>query len=258
MRRRLHTSLVSALVLVLIASAGAAPAGAAAKKPKLFRILVSNDDGVSAPGIDAVVELLRKLPNVRVTVVAPATNQSGTGGKTTPGTLTASKTTTASGYSATAVEGTPADSVNYALDNNPVKPNLVVSGVNEGQNLGPLIDASGTVGAARAAAMRGVSALAVSSGVPKPVDFASGAKQAIEWVKSHRDGITRHPKKVVLENLNVPTCTSGVVRGLVKAPVATVAALQSADCTSTATKPTTDIEAFNEGYAVVSILTVTP
>src|SRR6478752_2263496 len=54
-----------------------------------LRILVTNDDGFAATGIDTVVTALRKLPAVRVTVVAPATNQSGTGGKTTAGTLRA-------------------------------------------------------------------------------------------------------------------------------------------------------------------------
>ena len=47
--------------------------------------MVTNDDGVTAPGIDAVVQGLRTLPHTEVTVVAPATNQSGTGGKTTTG-----------------------------------------------------------------------------------------------------------------------------------------------------------------------------
>src|ERR1700722_17982211 len=73
---------------------------------QILTIMVTNDDGVDAPGINAVVQGLRTLPNTQVTVVAPLTNQSGTGGKTTPssaGALVTSKATTASGYPSTAV-----------------------------------------------------------------------------------------------------------------------------------------------------------
>ena len=63
---------------------GAVP-GVAAEKPPTLRVLVTNDDGVAAPGIDALVQGLRKLDRVEVTVVAPADNKSGTSDMTTPG-----------------------------------------------------------------------------------------------------------------------------------------------------------------------------
>ena len=93
-----------------------------------------------------------RAPATEVTVVAPATNQSGTGGQTTPGPLTVTDATTASGYPAKAVAGFPADTVIWALDQGGVtqKPDLVVSGINFGQNLGPAVAISGTVGAAEA------------------------------------------------------------------------------------------------------------
>src|SRR4029077_2632080 len=69
-------------------------------------ILVSNDDGIGAPGLDALVEGLRKVPNTKVIVSAPVANQSGTGGKTTPGgTPAATDATTASGVGGHAVPG---------------------------------------------------------------------------------------------------------------------------------------------------------
>ncbi len=71
-------------------------------------------------------------------VIAPATNQRGTGSHTTPGTLTASPQKTASGYPATAVDGFPADTIAYAMSNFRLRPDLVVSGINFGQNLGPI------------------------------------------------------------------------------------------------------------------------
>ena len=119
-------------------------------------IMVTNDDGVDAPGIDAVVQGLRTLPDTQVTVVAPLTNQSGTGGKTTPtsaGALVTTKATTASGYPSTAVHGYPADTVIWAVKDHGLsfRPDVVVSGINFGQNIGPLAELSGTVGAAREA-----------------------------------------------------------------------------------------------------------
>ncbi|MEY3361923.1 MAG: hypothetical protein RL531_1642 [Actinomycetota bacterium] len=160
MRRRVTTTLsVLTLAVTLVAcggsddDAGGEPTQPTARIPNL-EILVTNDDGYAAPGIDALVERLRDLPGVEITVVAPATNQSGTSDRTTPGdvsALTAAKVATTSGYPATAVTGFPADSVNYALDVLDLDPDLVVAGSNAGQNLGVVAPISGTVGAARTA-----------------------------------------------------------------------------------------------------------
>ena len=154
-----------------VASATTTAAGATsttASVPKLT-ILVTNDDGYDAPGINTLVIALLKLPNVVVKVVAPATNESGTGSKTTAGTLTATQVKTQSGYPAVAVKGYPADTVRYAFDTLHIKPDVVVAGVNFGQNVGQFIDISGTVGAARAGAARGVPAVASSQGLGSPV-----------------------------------------------------------------------------------------
>jgi 5'-nucleotidase len=147
------------LIVVLLATAFAPSAEA---KTRPLRVLVSNDDGVKAPGLDALVKGLRKIPKVTVTVVAPATNQTGGAGQTTPGPLKARKTTTMSGYPAVAVEGFPADSVNFALRTavRRSRTDLVITGINPGTNLGFYVDLSGTVGAARAAASKGLPALA--------------------------------------------------------------------------------------------------
>ncbi|MCX6524388.1 MAG: 5'/3'-nucleotidase SurE, partial [Actinobacteria bacterium] len=117
---------------------------------QILRILVSNDDGYAAPGIDAVVRALAALPDTEVVVAAPAENQSGSGSKTSEGELQVSEVTTASGYPATSVQGYPADAVNWALDGGMGDlPALVVTGVNAGQNLGSLGNTlSGTIGAA--------------------------------------------------------------------------------------------------------------
>lgn len=96
-------------------------------------------------------------------MVAPAANCSGTGNQATFGTLTASAKKTISGYPATAVNGFPVDTITYAMSHLGLHPDLVVSGINFGQNLGPVASISGTVGAAEAAAARGVLNLNVPS-----------------------------------------------------------------------------------------------
>jgi 5'-nucleotidase len=263
MHRRV-ACVVAALVvatMALTAGAGAAPP----KQPQL-RILVTNDDGYAAPGIDALVEALRKVSGVKVTVIAPAENKSGTGSSTTPGTLTTTDTATASGYPAVAVAGFPADTVIYALEQGGLakKPNVVISGINLGQNVGVAVDLSGTVGAAKAAAARGIPALAVSQGIRAggDPDYAAGVKQALRWLKQHRKALT--PKKgkkvaVVLDNLNVPSCTTGQLRGLIEVPVAgndVQGIADPQDCASTVTNPPNDIDALKAGYATITELPI--
>ncbi len=226
---------------------------------KPLSVLVTNDDGYDAPGLDAVVTQLRTLPGVTVTVVAPATNQSGSGGKTTPTPLTATKTSTLNGFPAVAVDGYPADSVAYALENEfEQKPDLVVSGVNEGPNFGPLAAVSGTVGAAEKAASVGIPAVAASQGLgdPEP-DYTSGAKIVSGWVAAHRAELAGGEAAVVVVNLNVPTCSAGTLRGVKQVPPAPTldgATVGAVDCSSTATNPKTDTEAFGDGFASVTTL----
>jgi 5'-nucleotidase len=243
------------MAVVLVGMVPGAEASAPAKKARILKILVTNDDGVGAEGIDALVEALLELPRVRVTVVAPATNQSGSSDKTTPGGLPAVDATTASGYPAKSVAGFPADSVNAALDGAaPKKPNVVISGINEGQNLGALTDISGTVGAARTAARRGIPALAVSQGLAEAPDFESGAREAVKWLKEHRKALAKKGVEPFVDNLNVPTCATGELRGVIEVPVAPNAenAIATSDCASTLTDPVDDIQAFNNGYVTLS------
>jgi 5'-nucleotidase len=230
---------------------------------RTLTILVTNDDGVGAPGIDAVVQGLRALAHTAVTVVAPAANQSGTGGKTTPGTVTAAKATTASGYPAMAVNGYPADTIRWAINQHGIsfRPDLVVSGINFGQNIGPLASLSGTVGAARAAVAQGIPALAASQGVDNGMtaDFAEGVTQVDAWIKLHRTELVEHSygRTVPADNLNIPTCAGGVVRGPVMAPLATSITgvnIGTVNCSSSQTSFSNDVSAFINGYAVISPL----
>ncbi|HEX5615728.1 MAG TPA: 5'/3'-nucleotidase SurE [Acidimicrobiia bacterium] len=232
-----------------------------APEPEVLRILVTNDDGVGADGIDAVVEALRALDAVEVTVVGPAENQSGTSDNTTAGTVPVSETTTVSGYPAIAVDGFPADSVTYALDEVlDETPHLVVSGSNEGQNIGPLVDVSGTVGAARTAARRGIPALAVSQGLGEPPQFSVSAELVVSWVEEHRAELLDHDAAAgptTVANLNVPSCPTPEVRGVVEVPVASEFGANdpfTVDCASTLEDPVDDVTAFVNGYAALSEL----
>jgi 5'-nucleotidase len=229
-----------------------------ATHPNPLRVLVSNDDGYAAAGIDHAVEALRTLPNVQVTVSAPATNQSGTGGNTSPDPLTATDATTASGYPAKAVQGFPADSARYGLQHLHVNPDLLVSGINDGQNLSvPITNISGTVGAARVGGRDSIAAVAISQGLGSPPDFAAGATALMAWVNDFLLGRAGPARFQYVVNINVPTCTAGAVRGTAFVPVATN--LDSgnpittpSNCTSTLTNPVDDIQAFVNGFVSIS------
>ncbi len=226
-----------------------------------LHILLTNDDGYAAAGIDTVAVALAALPDVRLTIVAPETNQSGTGGKTTAGEVQATKDKrrTASGRPVTAVIGFPADAVNYAFDHMGLTPDVVVSGINQGQNLGPVAAISGTVGAAKRAATLGVPAIAVSQGLAAGTElrYDVSARLTVAWVRDHRTQLVEHRAAVGVVNLNVPTCTIGAIRGVRQVPLATSldGAVAAADCASTVTTVGTDVEAFHNGYASVTQLT---
>lgn len=245
-----------------VSDAPEATASSGTEAPAPLVVLVSNDDGVGAPGIDALVEALRREPAITVVVSAPATNQSGTGGTTTPGSVVAPAARTASGFEATGVEGTPADSVNWALDHGGVDPDLVIAGVNLGQNLGPVMDLSGTVGAARAAAQRGIPAVAVSAGLADDPDFDGAAAVVVEWLRTNRQSLATGEAPVAVTSFNQPSCTAGQPRGVVEVPAATDAAgrnvIGPSDCTSTTPAPADDVDAFTVGFTTRSELPLRP
>jgi 5'-nucleotidase len=224
-----------------------------------LEILVTNDDGVGAIGIDLLVEGLRELPNTDVTVYAPADDQTGAGNTTSTGRVSTFETETQSGYPAVAVEGTPADSVNVALDED-VEPDLVVSGINEGQNLSFLAEeVSGTVGAARAGARRGITALAVSQGLGEPPDYDAGVRQAVTWVGDRQARLADGEEPVELVSINVPTCATGSVRGIVEVPLAAEvggSTFEGTNCAAGTNETSNDVEAFINGYATLTVLPV--
>ena len=244
------------LTLLAVAALGTPKAGAETGTDPLV-ILVSNDDCSGADGIDALVEALRTRPDLTLIVSAPKENQSGKGDSTTPD-APAAPGTTKSGFAGTAVDGTPADSVQHALDNPGTEgaPDLVMTGSNEGQNIGFLAPLSGTVGAAQTGARAGIPALAVSQGFSDNPDYPVSVGAAMDWLDVHEAALRDGSEPVQVSSINAPTCTEGTNRGVVNVAWDGAAGtdVTTQDCTSTLANPASDVEAFNNGYISLSIL----
>lgn len=123
-----------------------------------MHVLLTNDDGITAPGLQALADAVTQL-GWQSTVVAPAFEQSQCGHRVT---THQHLKVEPQGSQRFAVHGTPADCVRLALFALDVKPDLVLSGINAGGNLGQDIVISGTVAAAREAAYHGIRAMALS------------------------------------------------------------------------------------------------
>ena len=147
-------------------------------------ILLTNDDGIYAPGLAALYRELKRLGEV--TVVAPESEQSAVGhaiSLITP--LRVKEGAIHGGVDGWAVSGTPADCVKIALaELLPEPPELVVSGINLGSNVGINVLYSGTVSAATEAAILGVKGVAFSlDSYDQNADFASAASLARELLE---------------------------------------------------------------------------
>jgi 5'-nucleotidase len=166
-----------ALVTLLVAVGLLVPTFAQQRPaPPPYRILVSNDDGVRAPALAAVAQILQAIGEV--TIVAPMENQSGKGHSIiTSEPIYRDDVTLPNGLKAIGLTATPVTAMSVALKNiaRP-KPDLVVTGINRDLNLGFNAYLSGTLGGAREAAMQGVPAIAASmeaSGIPRDLPYAS-------------------------------------------------------------------------------------
>ena len=135
-------------------------------------------------------------------------------------------------------------------------PDLVISGINEGQNMGPIIPLSGTVGAAKWASRGWVPSIATSQGGGAPADFGAGAEATLEVLEQFRLGEIMNDVSLVT-NINIPTCAAGAIRGTVDTVVASSLAGRNyllQDCTSTLPVENVidDIDAFNNGFVGIT------
>lgn len=179
------------------------------KKKKL--ILVSNDDGVDSKGIKELVKFLRKIPHTHVVMVAPNRERSAASHSLT---LHRPLRYEKVGQDAYAVDGTPTDCVVLALHEIlERKPDLVVSGINRGGNLGDDVHYSGTVSAAMEAGIAGIPAIAISLVLlhNHKAHFSIAAEYSQSLVEKVLDkGIAPG----VILNVNIPNLTHEKISGI--------------------------------------------
>ena len=167
-----------------------------------MQILLTNDDGIHAPGLAAIERALQRLGDVAV--VAPATEQSGVGHSITYLTpLTAKEIFDGSRRRGWAVQGSPADCVKLGISEFcPRRPDLVVSGMNGGLNVGINVLYSGTVAAAIEGAFFGITSVAVSLEFDEHSDYDKAAGLAARIIARILKQKGTEPQ---LFNLNIPT-----------------------------------------------------
>ncbi len=172
-----------------------------------MRILLSNDDGYFAPGLAALAEALKTLGDI--TVVAPERDRSGASNSLT---LDRPLTVRRAANGFLFVNGTPTDCVHLAvtglLDQ---LPDMVVSGINHGSNMGDDTIYSGTVAAATEGFLLGIPAIAMSLSGRSGDHFATAGKIAADLVRRHQRS---RPTEAYLLNVNVPDVAPDRVGGI--------------------------------------------
>jgi 5'-nucleotidase len=174
-------------------------------------ILIVNDDGIGAPGIKAAVEAVKDIGDV--VVVAPAVQQSGVGRSVSLFSPVSISKGEIAGVPAYSINGTPVDAVIsgvYGILEE--APDLLISGINVGENMSSEVTTSGTVGAALEGASQGIPSIAISIHSTEAIKFVSMEydidfsasqnilKKLVKFVL--KDGL---PEGVDLLNVNVPT-----------------------------------------------------
>ena len=180
-----------------------------------MHILVTNDDGVFAPGLLALVQSLRTLG--KVSVLAPDHNWSASGHvKTLSRPLRAKPVELADGSPAFASDGAPSDCVALAVMGVVSEPiDLVVSGINPNANLGHDLTYSGTVTAAMEAVIAGIQAIAVSLDAPESHTGKSDFTPAAAVARRIASTLMQHPLPAyTLLNVNVPNLPESEMKGI--------------------------------------------
>ncbi len=168
-----------------------------------MRILISNDDGIYSPGLTALAEVASRFGEVRI--VAPDFEQSSMSGAISSNRPMQYRRTHVAKFEAYRVNGTPADCVCLGLQQW-AGVDLVLSGINIGTNLGNATWHSGTLAAARQAALFGVRGIAFSTPVTEDEpEFST----ITPWVEKAL-GLLIHEKTLPLVNVNVPTKPTGM------------------------------------------------
>ena len=178
-----------------------------------MRILLTNDDGINAPGLITLEAIARELSD-DIWVVAPSEEQSGAGHSLT---LTRPLRIRQHGERRFSVTGTPTDSVMLALGKvMDVKPDLILSGVNRGANLAEDVTYSGTVAAAMEGTLAGIRSIALSQaysreGIGDDVSFSAAESWGAKVLRPLLD--VPLPTNILL-NVNFPAIEPEAVKGV--------------------------------------------
>jgi len=183
-----------------------------------MRILITNDDGVDAPGIAIMADIAKALSD-DVWIVAPDGNQSGVGHRFTLGRELQLEKRGDRHFAV--IGGSPADCVvagmTHLLGDRPA--DLVLSGVNAGQNLGDIVHCSGTAAGAREGALQGAIGIAMS----QAIDYEKG--HSVDWSASVHHGVAvveailaAKGDDDVFYNVNFPACAPAEVMGIAAVP----------------------------------------
>jgi len=178
-----------------------------------MKILLTNDDGIFAPGLSAIY---RELVNIgEVTVVAPADSRSGASHSVTfSRPLLTNKVNINDLFTGYSVLGNPADCVKLAVMELHKEPlDLVVSGINNGANAGINVYYSGTVAAAMEGAFLRIPSVALSLSFEEPMDFEKAAKYFIRILQN-----LLPIKKGQVVNINIPHLSKGKPKGIKVVP----------------------------------------
>ena len=175
------------------------------------RILVTNDDGIHAPGLEALVEIATQLSS-DVWIVAPEVNQSGAGHS-----LSLSRPIRAREVSEgkVAVDGTPTDCVLFAVKHllKDRKPDLILSGVNRGTNIADDVTYSGTIAGAMEGCLLGIPSIAFSQAYTHDYPVKWGTATAHGAAVARRVLALDWPRNVLI-NVNFPDVVAASVRGV--------------------------------------------
>lgn len=183
-----------------------------------LRILITNDDGIDAPGIAIMADIANALSD-DVWIVAPDGNQSGAGHRFTLGREMHFEQLSPRSFAV--VSGSPADCVvagmTHILGDRPA--DVVLSGVNAGQNLGDIINCSGTAAGAREGALQGAIGIAMSQGI----NYEHGRE--VDWSNAIHHGVAAARSVIGAAqgrghyyNVNFPFCPPAETKGIAVVP----------------------------------------
>lgn len=180
-----------------------------------MHILLTNDDGIFAPGLCAMYESLAEFADV--TVVAPADVRSAASHSISLSPIIVNKVNINGVFNGYSVTGSPADCVKLAvMEIMKDKPDLIISGINDGANVGVNICYSGTVAAAMEGAFFKIPSIATSAALDTPLDFEKAVDYTVKVIKQMIPVEAGH-----VVNINIPQLSKGEPKGVKVVPQST-------------------------------------